>query len=100
VFRRKTTPLGRRFDLPGGGIGVTLGQPLTILLQDTGKIVFWWRYKNGSNYPPGQAYSYGSALRDNDFFFRTYGTNKPLWTVPVETGNYVNWTAISGASSN
>lgn len=64
-----------RFNLPGGGISVTPGQPITILLQDTGKIVFWWKYKNGNPYPAGPSYFYGSPFGDNDFFFKTYGKN-------------------------
>lgn len=64
-----------RFNLPGGGISVTPGQPITILLQDTNKNVFWWKYKNGNPYPAGSSHFYGALFRDNDFFFRTYGKN-------------------------
>jgi microsomal dipeptidase-like Zn-dependent dipeptidase len=62
-----------RFNLPGGGISVTPGKPITILLQDTGKTVFWWKYKNGNPYPAGPSSFYGSPYGDNDFFFKTYG---------------------------
>ena len=84
-----------RFNLPGGGISVTPGQPITIMLQDTGKIVFWWKYNNRNPYTSGKAYFYGSAFQDNDFLFRTYGTNKPIWSYSVAP-NWVNWASISG----
>lgn len=63
-----------RVTMPGGGIGVTPGKPLTIIVQDGGKNVFWWKYKNGNTYPAGQAMYYGAAFKDNDFLFKTYGT--------------------------
>jgi hypothetical protein len=62
-----------RFNLPGGGISVTPGKPITILLQDTGKNIFWWKYKNGNPYPAGPSSFHGSPFHDNDFFFKTYG---------------------------
>jgi hypothetical protein len=62
-----------RFNLPGGGINVTPGKPITILLQDTGKNVFWWKYKNGNPYPAGPSSFHGKPFQDNDFFFKTYG---------------------------
>lgn len=64
-----------RFTLPGGGISVTPGQPLTMRLQDTGKSVFWWKYKGGNLYPAGKAMFHGSEFSDNDFYFMTYGAN-------------------------
>lgn len=64
-----------RFTLPGRGISVTPGQPLTLLVQDTGKIVFWWKYMHGNPYPAGQAYFYNAPFHDNDFYFQTYGLN-------------------------
>jgi hypothetical protein len=67
----------KRFTFSGSGINVTVGQPLTIQLFDTGKIIFFWKYNNGNTYAAGQAYFYGSAFRDNDFLFQTFGkTNK------------------------
>ncbi len=62
-----------RFNLPGGGISVTPGKPVTVLLQDTGKTVFWWKYNSGNPYPAGPSYFYGSPFSNNDFFFKTYG---------------------------
>lgn len=65
-----------RFDLPAGGAPVNPGQPLTIMLQDSGKIVFGWEYVDGNPYPGGQAYFGGSVFGTNDFLFRTYGTRQ------------------------
>jgi hypothetical protein len=65
-----------RFDLPDGGPPVTPGQPLTILLQDSGKIVFGWKYAGGRPYPSGQANFAGSTFGTNDFLFRTYGARQ------------------------
>ena len=62
-----------RFDLPAGGPPVTPGQPLTMMLQDTGKIVFGWKYVDGRPYPRGQENFAGSTFGTNDFLFRTYG---------------------------
>lgn len=62
-----------RFNLPGGGITVTPGRPLTIMLLDTGKNVFWWKYLDGNPYPAGGAFFNGAPFHDNDFIFRTYG---------------------------
>ncbi len=61
------------FDLPRGGISVTPGQPITMLVQDTGKVVFWWKYVNGNSSTAGQAYFYNAPFSDNDFLFKTYG---------------------------
>jgi DNA-binding beta-propeller fold protein YncE len=63
-----------RFNLPGEGISVTPGEPITILLQDTGKVTFWWKYNTGNPYLAGQAYVYGSPFNNFDFFFKTYGS--------------------------
>lgn len=79
-----------RFDLPGGGLSVTPGQPFMIRLRDTGKIVFWWKYKNGNTYPAGQAYFYGSVFSDNDFYFKTYGSTAPLCSIPSFQPTYWN----------
>src|SRR5271157_2901290 len=81
-----------RFDLPDG-LSVTPGQPLTIRLQDTGKIVFWWKYVGGNPYPVGQAYFYGSPFQDNDFLFKTYGASTCQVTIaPQVTIRYGgNW---------
>jgi hypothetical protein len=65
-----------RFDLPDGGSAVTPGQPLTMMLQDSGKTVFGWKYVGGSPYPRGQAYFNGSTFGTNDFLFRTYGAQE------------------------
>ena len=46
------------FDLPGSGIGVTPGSILRIRLQDTGKVVFHWRYRENT-YSQGQAFIFG-----------------------------------------
>jgi hypothetical protein len=62
-----------RFNLPAGGPPVTPGQPLTMVLQDSGKIVFGWKYVDGRPYPGGQASFDGSTFGTNDFLFRTYG---------------------------
>ena len=67
----------QRFDLPGGGINVVPGDPLTLLLQDTGKTVFFWRYVGGNPYPRGQAFFCGAAFDTNDFLFRTFGALAP-----------------------
>jgi hypothetical protein len=65
-----------RFVLPDGGPPVTPGQPLTIMLQDSGTLVFGWKYVAGSPYPRGQAYFDGSTFGTNDFLFRTYGSQQ------------------------
>ena len=65
-----------RFNLPDGGPPVTPGQPLTMMLQDSGKIAFGWKYADGSPYPRGQAYFGGSMFGTNDFLFRTYGAQQ------------------------
>ena len=62
-----------KFNLPDGGPPVTPGQPLTMMLQDSGKIVFGWKYVAGRPYPRGQADFAGSTFGTNDFLFRTYG---------------------------
>jgi hypothetical protein len=62
------------FDLPGGGIQVTPGRPITIELAGTRKNVFQWKYAGHNPYPPGAGQFAGSTFGDNDFFFRTYGT--------------------------
>jgi hypothetical protein len=62
-----------RFNLADGGPPVTPGQPLTMMLQDSGKLVFGWKYVPGSPYPRGQAIFDGSTFGTNDFLFRTYG---------------------------
>jgi hypothetical protein len=61
-----------RFDLPN--VAITPGQPVTIQLLDTNKIVFFWKYADGSQYTGGQAFFYGAAFGNNDFLFKTYGT--------------------------
>lgn len=64
-----------RFDLPSGGSTVTPSEPITLMLQDTGKIVFWWKYVAGDPYPAGAAYFAGSVFGTNDLLFRTYGAS-------------------------
>ena len=57
-----------RFEIPGGGLKVTPGSKLSIKLQDTGKVVFFWKY--GLNtYPDGSAIFFDSPSPDRDFFF-------------------------------
>jgi hypothetical protein len=65
-----------RFDLPDGGPPVTPGQPLTMMLQDSGKLVFGWKYAGGRPYSSGQADFAGSTFDTNDFLFRTYGARQ------------------------
>jgi len=65
-----------RFYLPDGGLTVVRGEPLTMMLQDSGKIAFGWKYVAGNPYPGGQAYFYGSTFGTNDFLFRTYGAQQ------------------------
>ncbi|MCK5725033.1 MAG: hypothetical protein KAI84_21035, partial [Gammaproteobacteria bacterium] len=58
-----------RFDMPGESLSVTPCSNLIIELEDTGKVVFGWKY--GSNtYPNGSAINFGSYVTDEDFFFR------------------------------
>ncbi|MFI7548053.1 fibronectin type III domain-containing protein [Actinoplanes sp. NPDC049599] len=64
-----------RFDVPGDGAAVTVGAPLTLTLQDTGRNAFWWKYQGGDSYPAGTAYFAGQVFHDNDFLFRTYGSD-------------------------
>ena len=61
-----------RFEMPKGGIGVPVGATLIIQLEDTGKIVFGWKYA-GDTYPSGSMFFFGQAQK-GDFFFRTYST--------------------------
>ncbi len=61
-----------RFNLPGNGVTVTPGQPLTIQVEDTSKIVFFWKYQGNSPYAAGQAFFYGSPFGTNDMLFKTY----------------------------
>lgn len=64
-----------RFDFPSPGVSVTPGSPLHLLVEDTNKDVFGWRY--GLNtYPGGVAYFNGAPWNDGafDFRFRTYGS--------------------------
>ena len=63
-----------RFELPGSGTAVTPGEPLTLLLEDTGRNAFWWKYTGGNPYPAGPAYFGDKVFGDNDFLFRTYGS--------------------------
>ncbi|WP_199873496.1 hypothetical protein [Ideonella sp. A 288] len=73
-----------RFSMPGAGLAVTPQQPLTLRLQDTGKNVFWWKYKGGNTYPAGGTTFGGKPFSDNDFLFRTYGTSvAPSFTLSV-----------------
>lgn len=65
-----------RFSFSAGGPPVTPGQPLTMILQDTGKSVFGWKYVPGNPYPRGQAEFGGSTFGTNDFLFRTYGARE------------------------
>jgi len=58
-----------RFQLPGGGVGVTPGQNVVIMLEDTGKGVFNWRYARDA-YAGGSSIFFGSPRTRNDFFFR------------------------------
>ena len=62
-----------RFNLADGGPPVTPGQPLTMMLHDSGTLVFGWKYVAGRPYPRGQANFDGSTFGTNDFLFRTYG---------------------------
>jgi M6 family metalloprotease-like protein len=63
------------FDMPAGGINVIPGHTYTLRVQDTGKVVFWWKYVHKNPYANGQAYFYGHTFADNDFFFKTFGMN-------------------------
>ncbi len=53
-------------------LAVGAGNLVTMELNDTGKNVFHWKYKEGT-YAGGQAMFYGSPLVGMDFFFKTYG---------------------------
>jgi microsomal dipeptidase-like Zn-dependent dipeptidase len=79
-----------RFTLAGGGIGVPPGQPLTLLLQDTSKNVFWWKYRDGNPYPRGLASFHGKSFADNDFYFRTYGKKSCQAKIPQMLSGYVD----------
>jgi hypothetical protein len=58
-----------RFDMPNGALNVAPCSNLTIELEDTGKVMFGWKY--GSNtYPDGSAIVFGSYASDRDNFFR------------------------------
>lgn len=61
-----------RFNLPGGGVNVTPGQTITMKIEDTNKIVFFWKYQGNNSYAAGQAFFYGST---NDMLFKTYASN-------------------------
>jgi hypothetical protein len=75
----------RRFELPGDGVLVAVGEPLMLTLSDTGKIVFWWKYMSGRRYSRGSAYFCGAPFDTNDFFFRTFGAEDPLEIVNAVT---------------
>jgi fibronectin type III domain protein len=64
-----------RFELPGSGTAVIPDEPLTLLLEDTGRNAFWWKYTGGNPYPAGPAYFGDNIFGDNDFLFRTYGSS-------------------------
>ncbi len=57
------------FQFPDAGIMVTPGDTFIIVLQDTGKTTFGWRYI-GDTYPNGHAIMLGSDEPSYDFFFR------------------------------
>ena len=92
ILRQKYT----RFDLPGGGIAVKPGKALVISLQSGTSTNIEWRFANGNPYHSGAAIIHGLPSETADFLFKTWGTNPPVWTFPVETGNWVNWVSISG----
>jgi hypothetical protein len=57
------------FELENGGIRVTPEQTLILELEDTGKVVFGWKYGRDT-YADGSAIFFGSFRTDRDFFFR------------------------------
>jgi len=58
-----------RFEVPGGGLQVVPGQKLIIRLEDTGRVLFGWKY--GENkYPNGTAIMLGVEDPRFDFLFR------------------------------
>jgi hypothetical protein len=62
-----------RFNVSSQGVPVEIGKPLTIRVQDTGKIVFFWKYSDGNKYTRGDAFFCGNLFGSNDFYFKSYG---------------------------
>lgn len=58
-----------RFKLPGRGLKVTPGAKLTIILEDTGKVAFGWKWSL-DKYPSGTAIVLGKEDTRFDFLFR------------------------------
>jgi hypothetical protein len=58
-----------RFDLPGQGLKVVPSEKLIIRLEDTGKVVFGWKYSL-DKYPEGTAILAGKEDKRYDFLFR------------------------------
>jgi hypothetical protein len=59
------------FAMPEGGIDVTPGEMLALRLEDTGKVLFGWRY-GGDGYPRGHALWAGRPDRRFDRAFRVH----------------------------
>ncbi len=60
-----------RFNISGGGVDVPVGETVFIQLEDTGKIIFAWKYTDDV-YSAGSRFFFGSS-RNEDHLFRTYG---------------------------
>ncbi|HEU0173588.1 MAG TPA: hypothetical protein VFV58_04945 [Blastocatellia bacterium] len=58
-----------RFDAPGQGLKVTPGEKLIIRLEDTGKVIFGWKY-GLDKYPDATAIMFGKEDKKYDFLFR------------------------------
>lgn len=58
-----------RFEVPGQGLKVVPGQKLVIRLEDTGKLVFGWKY-GLDKYSDGTAIMLGKEDKQYDFLFR------------------------------
>ncbi len=74
----QSVPEGRsgmlRFEFEGPGVSVTPGKPFQLVVEDTNKDVFGWRY-GADTYSGGVAYFNGAPWNNGvfDFRFRTYG---------------------------
>jgi DNA repair exonuclease SbcCD ATPase subunit len=59
-----------RFTLPRGGLKVTPERKLVIRVEDTGKVVFGWKYVGTDIYQDGSAIFSGKPCPNRDFLFR------------------------------
>ncbi len=59
-----------KFTIPDDPLYISSGNVIKIQLEDTGKIVFGWKYSDKNTYSNGTAFFYGSEWTNRDFFFR------------------------------